>query len=153
MTNPLRTSAWEVMWIPGSTSKKFPNNMGIMLLHRHRAIIWGAFGVVWLNSRGWGCSKDYALCESADLRSFCTRAYPCLSKLDIAIKLRGGCVWLCVMLLHSHRAIIWHAFGVAWLNSRGWGYSKDYALCYSEYGFAEFLYRDLPLSFKAQCLP
>ena len=103
--------------------------MGVMLLYRHRAIIWGAFGVVWLNSRGWGCSKDYALCESADMLSFCTQAYPCLSKLDISLKLRGGCVWLCVMLLHRHRAIIWHAFGVAWLNSRGWGYSKDYALC------------------------
>ena len=23
------------------------------------------------------------------------------------------------MLLHRHRAIIWYAFGVAWLNSRG----------------------------------
>ena len=26
------------------------------------------------------------------------------------------------MLLHRHRAIIWYAFGVAWLNSRGWGW-------------------------------
>ena len=92
-----------------------------MLLHRHRAIIWGAFGVVWLNSRGWGCSKDYALCESADLLSFCTRAYPCLTKLDISLKLRGVCVWQYVMVLHRHRAIIWGAFGVFWLNSRGLG--------------------------------
>ena len=28
---------------------------------------------------------------------------------------------LSVMLLHRHRAIIWYAFGVAWLNSRGVG--------------------------------
>ena len=29
------------------------------------------------------------------------------------------CVWLGVILLHIHRAIIWCAFGVAWLYSMG----------------------------------
>ena len=53
--------------------------------------------------------------------SFCTWAYPCLSKLNVSLKLSGGCVWLGVMLLHRHRAIIWYAFGVAWLNSGGVG--------------------------------
>ena len=32
-----------------------------MLLHRHKAIIWYAFGVAWLNSRGVGCLKFDAL--------------------------------------------------------------------------------------------
>ena len=30
----------------------------------------------------------------------------------------GGLRQLSVMLLHSHRAIIWYAFGAVWLNSR-----------------------------------
>ena len=30
---------------------------GVMLLHRHMAIIWCAFLVAWLNSRGVGCFK------------------------------------------------------------------------------------------------
>ena len=30
-----------------------------MVLHRHRAIIWGAFGVVWLNSRGGGVVVEF----------------------------------------------------------------------------------------------
>ena len=57
------------------------------------------------------------------------------------------------MLLHRHRAILWCAFGVARLNSRGggWGCLKSHALC--ETGFEEFYYRDLSLYFKAQCLP
>ena len=42
-------------------------------------------------------------------------------KLNVSLKLRRGCVWLGVMMLHRHRAIIWYAFGVAWLNSRGVG--------------------------------
>ena len=32
----------------------------------------------------------------------------------------GGLRQLSVMLLHRQRAIIWYAFGLAWLNSRGW---------------------------------
>ena len=63
-----------------------------------------------------------------------------------------GCRPLSVLLLHRHRAIIWYAFGVAWLNS--WGVGLFYRLYFVlECGFAEFLYRGLPLSFKAQCLP
>ena len=59
------------------------------------------------------------------------------------------------MLLHRHRAIIWYAFGVAWLNSTGGGVVLKTMLSgfVLECGFAEFLYRGLPLSFKAQCLP
>ena len=33
----------------------------------------------------------------------------------------GASVKVGVSLLHRHRAISWHAFGVAWLNSRGRG--------------------------------
>ena len=34
----------------------------------------------------------------------------------------GGLRQLSVMSLDSHGAIIWYAFGVAWLNSRGGGF-------------------------------
>ena len=34
-----------------------------MLSHRHRAIIWYAFGVAWLNSRGVACLKFDALSQ------------------------------------------------------------------------------------------
>ena len=78
---------------------------------------------------GWGCSKDYALCQTVELLSFCTEVYPCLSKLSVSLKLRGICVKLAVWLLHRQRAIIWYAFEVAWLNFRGWRCPKDYALC------------------------
>ena len=37
---------------------------------------WCAFGVALINSRGWGCSKDYALCWSVELVSYCTGATP-----------------------------------------------------------------------------
>ena len=67
------------------------------------------------------------------------------------IFLRRASVKLSVMLFHRHRAIIWYAFGIAWLNSRGWGCSKEHALWWTV--FAEFLYRGLSLSFKAQFLP
>ena len=40
-------------------------------------------------------------------------------KLKFSLKWRGNCVQLGVVLLHRHRAIVWYAFGVAWLNSRG----------------------------------
>ena len=65
------------------------------------------------------CSKEHALCWTADLLNVCTGAYPCLSKLSVSLKLRGVCVWLGVMLLHRYRAINWYAFGVGRLNSRG----------------------------------
>ena len=60
------------------------------------------------------------------------------------------------MLLQRHKAIFWYAFGVGLLNYRGggvlgWGCFKGHALCKT--GFEEFLYRNLSLSFKAQCLP
>ena len=38
---------------------------------------------------------------------------------------------LSVMLLHRHWAIIWYALGVAWLNCRGWGCSKEHALSWT----------------------
>ena len=44
-----------------------------------------------------------------------------LGKLNVSLKLRRGCVWLGAMFLHRHGAIVWYAFGVAWLNSRGVG--------------------------------
>ena len=65
------------------------------------------------------CSKEHALCWTADLLNVCTGAYPCLSKLSVSLKLRGVCVWLGVMLLHRYRAINRYAFGVGRLNSRG----------------------------------
>ena len=56
------------------------------------------------------------------------------------------------MLLHRHRAIIWYAFGVAWLNSRGAGVVLKTVLCATVW-ICQVLYRGLSLSFKAQCLP
>ena len=40
---------------------------GDMLLHRHRAIIWYAFLVAWLNSRGVGCFKVCWMCCSTGM--------------------------------------------------------------------------------------
>ena len=44
--------------------------------------------------------------KSVDLQCFFTRTYPCLSKLSDSLRLRGVCVWLGVMLLHRHRAMV-----------------------------------------------
>ena len=52
-----------------------------------------------------------------DLLSFCTDAYPCLSKLSVSLKLRRVCVYLGVMLLHRHRA----AFGGSLVKFQGVG--------------------------------
>ena len=83
----------------------------------HLLCIW----VAWLNSREWGCCKDYVFVLECRFAEFLYRGYPCLSKLNVSLKLRRGCVWLGAMLLHRHGAIVWYAFGVAWLNSRGVG--------------------------------
>ena len=56
-----------------------------------------------------------------DLLSFCTDAYPCLSKLSVSLKLRRVCVYLGVMLLRRHRAIIWYAFGGSLVKFQGVG--------------------------------
>ena len=58
-----------------------------------------------------------------DLLSFCTEAYPCLSKHSVSLKLRRICVYLGVMLLHRHiyRAIIWYAFGGSLVKFQGVG--------------------------------
>ena len=72
----------------------------VMLLHRHRVIIWYVFGVAWLNSRGgggrWGCSKEHDLCWIVDLLNFCTGAYPwrslkaqCLLQIEVVLYLAG----------------------------------------------------------------
>ena len=44
-----------------------------------------------------------------------------LPPLGQLIFLRGASVELSVLLLNRHRAILWYAFGVAWLNSSGTG--------------------------------
>ena len=83
----------------------------------HLVCIWGSL----VKFQGDGVVVKSMLCARADLLSFCTCAYPCLSKLNVSLKLRRGCVWLAVMLLHRHRAIMWYALGVVRLNSRGVG--------------------------------
>ena len=60
---------------------------------------------------------------------FLYRGYPCLSKVNVSLKLRVGCVWLGAMLLHRHGAIVWYAFGVAWLNSQGSGVVVNVCFC------------------------
>ena len=51
--------------------------------------------------------------------SLCTGTYPCLSKLNVSLNVKravsGWASW----------AIIWGAFGVVWLNSRGVGLLKS----------------------------
>ena len=44
-----------------------------------------------------------------------------LPPLRQLIFFRGASAKLSVMLFHRHRAIIWYAFGVACVNSRGVG--------------------------------
>ena len=60
----------------------------------------------------------------------------------------GASVKVGVSLLHRHRAISWHAFGVAWLNSRGrggeWGCSKDAWVTVLDCRFAELSTRAYP---------
>ena len=49
--------------------------LGVMVLHRHRAIIWGAFGVVWLNSRGGGVVESLmCFCTLMQFVSVCMQA-------------------------------------------------------------------------------
>ena len=73
---------------------------------------------------------------SADLLRFCTGAYLSLSKLSVSPKLRRVCIFLSVMLLHRHRAIIWFAFGVVWIIPGGGVgvkfdvFSNCYAVCW-----------------------
>ena len=71
--------------------------------------------------------------------SFCTRAYPCLSKLSVSLKLRGfvtswvSCCWKDIGLSSGT-----HWVGVDWSNSRRGGggvvvhfdvFSHRYAVC------------------------
>ena len=43
---------------------------------------------------------------------FLYRGLPLSFKAQCLSQIKGVCVWLGVMLLHRHRAIIWFAFGV-----------------------------------------
>ena len=91
------------------------------MLHRYGAIVWYAFGVAWLNSRGVGLL--YRLCFVLEC-GFAKSLYlglPLSFKAQCLPQIKGGCVWLGAMLLHRHGAIVWYAFGVAWLNYRGVG--------------------------------
>ena len=80
----------------------------------HLVCIWGSL----VKFQGGGVVVKTMLCARVQIRWV---FLPGLTSLPVSLKLRGGSVWLGVMLLHRHRAIIWYAFGVAWLNSRGVG--------------------------------
>ena len=60
-----------------------------MLLHRHRAILWCAFGVAILNSMGVGFFEKPCFVPDLDLKSFSTGTYHCLLKLSVSLKWRG----------------------------------------------------------------
>ena len=64
--------------------------LGAMLLHRHRAILWCAFGVARLNSRGVGLFEKPCFVPDLDLKSFSTGTYHCPLKLSVSLKWRGG---------------------------------------------------------------
>ena len=53
----------------------------------HLVCIWGSL----VKFQGDGVVVKSMLCARADLLSFCTCAYPCLSKLNVSLKLMGGC--------------------------------------------------------------
>ena len=52
----------------------------------HLVCIWGSL----VKFQGDGVVVKSMLCARADLLSFCTCAYPCLSKLNVSLKLIGG---------------------------------------------------------------
>ena len=61
--------------------------LSVMLLHRHRAIIWYTFGVACLNSMEVGLFLRLCfVLECGLLLSVCTEADPCLSKLSVPLK-------------------------------------------------------------------
>ena len=75
----------------------------------HLVCIWGSL----VKFQGGGVVVKTMLCVRVQIcLVFCKGAFPCLSKLNVSLNLSEGCVWLGVMLLHRHRAIIWFAFGV-----------------------------------------
>ena len=83
----------------------------------HLVCIWGSL----VKFQGGGVVVKTMICARVQICCVFVPGLTRLSKLNVSLKLRGRCVWLGVMLLHRHRAIIWYAFGVAWLNSRGVG--------------------------------
>ena len=113
-----------------------------MMLHRHRAIFWCAVGVARLNSRGWGCLKRHALCQTG-FEEFFYRdlSSPLIKSLEFPSN-AGGIVssWVSCCCTDTGLSSGVH-LGVARLNPRGWGCLKSHALCQT--GFEEFFYRDL----------
>ena len=69
------------------------------MFQRHRAIIWYAFEVTRLNSRGGGRRVLKAILSARlDLNNFFTETFPCHLKLSGSLRLRGavGEVGLCL---------------------------------------------------------
>ena len=71
-----------------------------MLLHRHRAILWFAFGLAGLNSRGVGLFEKPCFVPDCILKSFSAGTYRCLLKLSVCLKCRGGGGGFCLAGCH-----------------------------------------------------
>ena len=61
-----------------------------MLLHRHRAILWCAFGLARLNSRGVGLFEKPCFMPDCILKSSCTGTYLHSFKAEWLPQLQGG---------------------------------------------------------------
>ena len=89
------------------------------MLHRHRAIIWYAFGVALLNSREVGLFQrlcfvlDCGFAEFLYWGLYLPFKAQCLPQIVEGLCLTGNPV------VAKTNGIIWYAFGVVWVNSRG----------------------------------
>ena len=146
-----------------------------MLLHRHRAIFWCAFGVIIIIitlfesqiilaehecCTNWGDCKSN---KSNQIKCWFLRRGENRSSRRKTSRSReenqqtqptydagsGNRTW--DTLVEGERSHHYTNPAPPRLNSREWGCFKSHALCQT--GFEELFYRDLSLSFKAQCLP
>ena len=79
-------------------------------------------------------------------------AYPCLSKLNASLKLRGVCVagrHVVSQTQGYHLVCVWDSL----VKFHGGGVVVKIMLCARVRIFWVFMYWGLPLSFKAKCLP
>ena len=99
----------------------------------HLLCIW----VAWLNSREWGCCKDYVFVLECRFAEFLYRGYPCLSKLNVSLKIKEGlrlagchvvaqargyrlvCIWGSLVKLQGSGVVVkfdvfLHSYAVCW---------------------------------------
>ena len=76
----------------------------------HLVCIWGSL----VKFQGGGVVVKTVFCARVQIcLVFVPGLTPVFQSSMVSLKFRRGCVWLGVMFLHRHRAIIWYAFRVA----------------------------------------